>query len=522
MPFRMRRALCLGVAVLVVLYRMAAVVPPSSLPAYVAWTRQRALAHLHDDAPATHMTLVMGNAAGDLDSVAGALSLSYLFGRYPAFAEKHGLPADALYAPVLQTTRASLRQRRENRMVLDALRIAEADLLCLDELGVDLATSPSLTPQANVSFALVDHGALTPTWGTGVPRHVDVIVDHHEDDGSHTDARLRIIRPPSTDPVGSASSIVALLFQAALTDAAPPLDRTVADLLLSAIMLDTKNLRMAPEGKATETDAAAYAYLLAYSSFADAAHHGAFIAAAASYGVVLPSSPVEAEVDEVGVATVPSGTPREVQKATAAWAKALQRVKSDVSHLSTQELLLRDLKIAEVPTRHGMLRVGIASVPLSLSAWLSESYRVNAPAPDTTEDAAEAQWEAWWAAVHAWMHSLALDVAVVLTSFKDVYATASKSRRDLVLAYAPHSPAASFDAVVRELRAYNTPSLGLEAYQGQRKVDGQWEGVHALGADSRVRSDPTRFHAAVFRQGRVSANRKVVQPAIVRILTQLF
>lgn len=482
-------------------FAMEYIEPPRALPEYAVWAKRAALAHIQGEAPATHLTLIMGNEAGDLDSAASALSLAYLLGHDPKFASAHGLDAGAVYAPLLQTPRSALRQRRENLMVYEALGIDLQSLLCIDDLGVD-RTALALSPSANVSLGLVDHAKLTPAWGDG--RRVDLVVDHHEDEGAHETARLRIVRSPSSDPVGSAASIVASLFQDALQGSDQRMDRSVADLLLSAIILDTKNLRMAPDGKATETDAEAYNFLLPVSSF-----HGperiAFIQAAHAYGAP-PTRDSDASVDSVA-----PGASREAQEHTAAWAKALKNVKADVSHLSTHELLARDFKDADVATGSGAVRLGISSVPLSLSSWLSEAYRTNAAIADVDEHAAAQQWAAWWASVMAFMRERRLDVALVLTSFKEPQGR-PKSRRDLAIVYATKLNA-PFTDVAAELQAYSTPSLELAPYVGQRNVGGAPEQSHALREQG--------LEAAIFRQGNTNANRKVVQPAIVRVLQKL-
>lgn len=102
-------------------------------------------------------------------------------------------------------------------------------------------------------------------------------------------------------------------------------------------------------------------------------------------------------------------------------------------------------------------------------------------------------------------------MALVLTSFKEPQGR-PKSRRDLAIVYVTKFKAPLAD-VAAELQAYSTPSLELAPYVGQRNVGGAPEQSHALQEHG--------LDAALFRQGNTNANRKVVQPAIVRVLQKL-
>lgn len=213
---------------------------PVDLLEYLRWTRAHALAHKAQyeagGATVQPLVLLMGNEAGDLDSAASAIALSYVMNHEQAyFMRTYGVPA-GVYVPVLQTVRRALSQRQENLYVYEHVQVPVDALLCVDELGD--TSSPAWGPGAQVALGLVDHPRLRVAWGTD--RHVVVVVDHHEDEGLYQDAPLRIIRPPSTSPVGSAASLVAALAQQARHGA--PLDARLADLLLSAIVLDTRNV----------------------------------------------------------------------------------------------------------------------------------------------------------------------------------------------------------------------------------------------------------------------------------------
>ncbi|WFC96963.1 exopolyphosphatase [Malassezia brasiliensis] len=426
--------------------------PPQALPAFLAWAKHEALAHLAGEAPASRLVLIMGNDAGDLDSAASAIALSYVLAHAPAYAAGLGFPTGTAFVPLVQTPRAELAQRRENLLVYEALGVPLDALLTIDDLGVDVGRSVALSPHANVGLGLVDHARLAPAWGTG--RHVDLVVDHHEDDGAYLDARLRIVRAPSREPVGSCASLVADVYADALRGTGGRMDRAVADLLLSAIVLDTHHVRMAPAGKATPTDAEAFVRLVPASSFAFGAAP-AFAELAAQYGAqtTLPDA-----ADAAGAAA--PGVTRDAQAHTRAWARALRAVKGDVAHLDTAALLSRDLKTLWAPTPRGHVVLGVASVPVSVAAWVSGAYRHGGEPASTTHAAAEAQWRVWWGALRAFLVARRIDVLVVLCAYTDP--DLGTRARDLVLVYAANAHDDSvFSAVLEKLVSRTRPSLDL-------------------------------------------------------------
>ena len=500
--------------------RADAAAAPTELHAYLAWAKQYAL---HTPS-SPHVVLIMGNMAGDLDSSASAIGLSYLLNHAQSyFTAAYGVPR-GVYVPLVQTARGDLRQRRENLLVYEMVGAPAADLLCVDELG-DLAAAAR-----RMSLGLVDHPVLGEEWGT--QGRVVTIVDHHEDEGAHQDAPLRVIRSPSTHLVGSATSLVAQLYAAARAD----MPVSIADLLLSGLVLDTRNVRRsgrtltqlkrAPAGKATADDVEAYRYLWPRSSLRDAASADMFLARARALAPdTEPRAPSSAGTGD--------GT-------TAAWDALLQAVKADVAHLDTHELLTRDYKVAvvTVPGTSGntVIHMGISAVPVSLSAWLSNAYRTRAALGTVSEAEAAREWDAWWRALHAWMRERRLDLAVIMTSFREDDGKGhSKSRRDLAIACADEHNAARVDRVARTLVAYgdsfepHAPKLELAPWKGVRRVaSGKRERVAGLQVDAArdvlagaVRAVPG-MHAAVLRQGNTNANRKIVQPALVRVLQHVW
>ena len=463
--------------------KMSMLQVPHGMDAYLRWAKAQAEAHWADPTK-QHMTLLMGNEAGDLDSAASAIALSYVMNHEPRyFMERYGLPP-SVYVPVIQTPRTQLTYRRENLHVYQMIHTTPEALLCVDDLG-DISSSRFGTT-ANVSLGLVDHPRLSAAWGDK-DRRVDVIVDHHEDDGSHPEAKLRAIRSPSADPVGSAASLVAYLISQA--QGGRDLPTEVADLLLSAIVLDTRNLKMQPSGKATDVDVQAYAYLRPHSSF----------------------GPSEVDVRNGRVDT----------SHTKAWNEDLQRIKNDVSHLDTHALLSRDLKMTSMSGLH----IGLAAVPLSFSSWISGAYRTNAPVDTVREEVAEREWTVWWTQLAGFMRDKGMNMAVVLLSYREAMDGKTKSRRDLALAY--FGEARFLEQVASSLEAFGSKrpfhdgvSLELETWKGQRRVPGG-KRERNMGIHGHQVSSVPGMTAVVWRQRNTNANRKIVQPALLRVLHHL-
>ncbi|WFD20902.1 exopolyphosphatase [Malassezia caprae] len=250
-------------------------------------------------AQASRTHLVVGNEAGDLDSVACAIAYAYL----------HQASDDAQWVPIVQTPRADLVLRPENLRVLAHCGIDPAHLCCVDEL-------PQPLP-ASTCVVLVDHNR-----ATGLFRDAKVvrILDHHNDECAHGDAQRTVYMP------GDAGSCASVL-TTHLLERPEAVDRAVADLLYSAILVDTLGLS-AHVGKAQKCDYAARDLLAPASSWADEA-------------------------------------------AAHAWHDTLQHAKNDVSHLTTSEKLRRDYKAIECAARNAprTWHIGTASTTEPVPAW---------------------------------------------------------------------------------------------------------------------------------------------------------
>ncbi|KAJ8581674.1 DHH phosphoesterase [Rhizopogon salebrosus TDB-379] len=265
-------------------------------------------------------SIVMGNEAGDLDSIASALVYAWLCSR----------TAGGKAIAYITTPRQHFYLREEN---LHALHLAG-----IKEPFEELYCSGDPIPSQASQFALVDHNVLDTRYASPAATVV-AIIDHHTDENKHKTADPRII-----EPVGSCASLVTRLFSSSHVGMPPEL----ATLLLSAILIDTKGLK--PGGKACPADMDAAAFLLPLS----------------------PLTGCDAFIEPSDIPHLPS-----VQFLSA----ILDEKKSNVSHLSTVELLRRDYKeyTFNVPSSDfatqsfQMITVGLATVPLRLSDFFASS-----------------------------------------------------------------------------------------------------------------------------------------------------
>ena len=240
---------------------------------------------------------VLCSRAADLDSVASAVAAAWLL---------NCTEAAAWYSvPVIPISRGELSLRREVIRLFCEAGIS-ADSLCFldDPATVQMLSDP------HTRFALVDHNR--PDWNLHIPDRVDLIIDHHRDEGYFPQAQ-RII-----EPAGSAASLVTHLIRSR----SPGLiDYQTALLLAGAVILDTICLSD-ESGRCTDTDRQAAAWLL--------------------------------EITGADAKTLYD---------------MLRTEKFSSSGMSAQQMLMRDYQ----EFQQGGFRIGMASVPVSVTGWMEET-----------------------------------------------------------------------------------------------------------------------------------------------------
>ncbi|PVG01628.1 DHH phosphoesterase [Serendipita vermifera] len=316
--------------------------------------KERFLSNLDSgESGAQEWTVVTGNEAGDLDSVASAIGYAYLL-------------SDSCIIPMIQTPRDSLHLRPENELAFATAFVDQSFLLTPSDIP---SSSRKLTPK----LVLVDHNRRLPSL-TG---EVIGILDHHEDENHHLDAQPRKI-----EPVGSCSSLVTTHFAEVWKSGPPDRFRSVALLLLSAILIDTSGLK--PGGKATITDHEAARLLI----------------------------PLTGLATESSIA----GSTSQVPIAVNDLSRKLAVSKSSVEHLSPRDLLRRDYKEYTIND----LKVGLSTVPLGLKYLVKRNS------------------DQLWDDIDTWMSEQKLDILGILTSYTS--SKRKKHRRQLLFVVQPGHP----------------------------------------------------------------------------------
>lgn len=376
--------------------------------------------------------------------------------------------------------------------------------LHLEDLPVD---SHELA-RRGVKFALVDHNTLLPpfTDGAGTEDPVVAIIDHHADDGNHIHASPRVIQIPT----GSTTSLVTMFFkdkwQQAIqkgTQAQQPPEE-LATLLLSGILIDTGALKAGENVKTTETDRQAAEFL--------------WNVAANSFTLGITSS---------GGMTMDSLRAGEVDPGLTEYANKLFSAKNDVSSLSTHDLLLRDYKEYTMPTSSAaeLLTVGLSTVPLALSVWLSR---------DNEATGMEPGWKPFILAMDQWMTERNLDIAGVLTSFNDPVKEDAESdkvkgkhRRELAFFIRARPPVTAgsitrareiADALTRGIND-SGPILDVRLWKPSKPYSKSESLVQGLEDELMVpqKAERNARFGGVWRQGNASSTRKQVAPLVVSL-----
>ena len=195
--------------------------------------------------------VVIGNPAGDADSIVSSLSLAYvdfLTGRNP------------ILSPIVSVPRADLPLRRETVLLLELIQVSTVVLTCLDDL-------PSSLPDSRIT--LVDHNKLSyPQLDSG---NVVEILDHHLDEQSHTNVlgeyRNIAFRGLSA-LVGSTCTLIAERY---LRESGRKIPPDLALVLLGVILLDTVNMSCSA-AKGTARDQAVIDELVGSTDWSILAH----------------------------------------------------------------------------------------------------------------------------------------------------------------------------------------------------------------------------------------------------------
>lgn len=213
--------------------------------------------------------VIIGNEAGDADSIISALTLGYVMS---SSCDNNTKLLKQQHVPVVSISRAEMELRRDAAILLDLVGIDIQKLLYLDD---DIVTDNLLMPPASaltseedddsdvssLSITLVDHNRLRHMFSHLNP-YVTEIIDHHQDEGYHghvvadDSGKRNIAFANGHATVASTCTLVAeRLFETMPAAAAADANAEVSDSidgalglsLLGVILLDSIN--MSPEAK---------------------------------------------------------------------------------------------------------------------------------------------------------------------------------------------------------------------------------------------------------------------------------
>ncbi|GAA5872712.1 hypothetical protein JCM8547_006322 [Rhodosporidiobolus lusitaniae] len=317
--------------------------------------------------------VVMGNEAGDLDSLVSAVALSFGF--------NHFEPPQKAVA-LLQTDQDALDLRPENALALHYAKMSSGhrDLLTQEELPI----KPTDMGHRIKGIALVDHNVPRSDWAGS---KIVAIIDHHEDrglaNGSHP-ANPRII-----ETSGSCSSLVTRYLLDNLPGLGdkfpvrengvepmvnPGFPKELIELLMRTIAIDSSGLS---KDSRQPVDKQSAERLFPHSSWKH----------------------------------------RKVKEVMKMLDKDLSASRKALDSLDLRSLLRRDWKGDAIPTKskkYPHIALGFASAPVSL-----EDQILRTPEQTVPE---------WFAIERAWTAEIQADVSVALTNFRHP-STGSKTRQ---------------------------------------------------------------------------------------------
>jgi len=307
--------------------------------------------------------------------------------------------------PLINCNRIDYKLRTESYGLLKRYDIDEKDLIFIDDIDASLIHNPK-----DLKIIVVDHNKLPDNlrnWDDAVV----AVFDHHQDVGMYKDSSPRLF-----ETVGSCSTLVAQFILENVSELYK--EEEFAILNISPILVDTINLD--PEqGRVTDKDIEIVKKLKSFVSV-------------------------------------------DLQKLY----DDLQFMKSDVSALSSGELLRKDYK----QWANKKMTYGMASVPLSIENWLKKDKEIGR-------------------SCDAYMKENDLEMMLVMTAYME-----GSFKRELIV-IAPDKN--FFDSFILML---NNAGLELTTYAKKLKSD---------------------LYIAAFDQGGLAFSRKKIQPLIEEFLKNM-
>ena len=237
-----------------------AIAPPATFASYLSGYSLSASAAAKRGG---RFRVVLGNEAGDADSIVSSLALAYVRNL------TRGGDGKEIF-PLVSVPRGDMSLRRDTSLLLEMCGIDTGDLVYVDDAAAQALTlsgnQPSVADTIGTELILVDHNRLCLSL-SHLSGSVVEILDHHEDERVHEN-----VLGPNRDiafdsqtkhaEVGSTCTLVTeRLFQILGNEGSSEVDASLSLALLSVILLDTMD--MSPKaGKGTDRDEYAIEMLL--------------------------------------------------------------------------------------------------------------------------------------------------------------------------------------------------------------------------------------------------------------------
>ena len=401
------------------------------------------------------LSLVIGNPAGDADSILSALCWAYVMDCCATTTTTSAVTS--LTVPILSISLHDLTtQRPETMLLLEWAGVVAPDTACL----IDINDTLRHRALAKARVTLVDHNRLDTALAESHPDWtVTAILDHHYDEGLYTDAWLREIAfENDRATVASTTTLITERWLQAKQMQHPelqsPLDSDVALLLLGTILLDSVNMSPAA-GKGTPRDQAALDALLLQTNWRD--------------GKIT-----RRESDDTTLWDPDTGRPHPTRLF-----ERLQQAKFDVKFwkgLSVRDALRLDYKQFTPNGSSNNQPFGASTVLLDWDTFLTKGDVLSG--------------------IEMYMQEANVSFLAIMCTFTD--ADSHALQRQLILCAAPKSNPSLLDSMTEYLQNLDDESN--------------------LQLEERSQSDVSTktLHLRVFDQGKAKASRKQVAPLLIR------
>ncbi|GAA5873481.1 hypothetical protein JCM3774_002428 [Rhodotorula dairenensis] len=402
--------------------------------------------------------IVMGNEAGDLDSLVSAITLSYLYNHLET-------PQKAV--ALLQTEQDALDLRPENALALHYARMSSGhrDLLTIDELPI----KPNDLWHRIKGIALVDHNVPRAIWDKA---EVVAIVDHHDDRGvaNHT-ASPRIV-----ELAGSCTSLVTGYLLETLPGAN------------SAYPMPDYNLDE-PPASLYDAEEIGESHLTTHGPLPKELIELILRTIAIDTDALKHSSSRQVDIDSASrLFPHSSWKHRKMKDVMGILDDDMTQSRKALGGLDLRSLLRRDWKgdsIATKSKKYPSISIGFASAPVSFEEQITRTPEQTVPE--------------WFAIERAWTAEIQADVTVALTNFRDKKTGEKYRQIALVVAhgYGRRLHAGSADRLFKQLK-HAIESAGIEGLEKWHRPD----------------KKPLLARRAVYQYQSAHASRKFWRPKI--------